>query len=190
LSKAPGPLAYLCMLAAAVALSIAIFLSAQSLPARAQPPLCGDQRPGFSKRPASGIECKSTQLPNNQRTLRAAIETANITAPGAAINVPGDFLITLDPALGELSLTVAMSITSVGVGSATVDGALQTRVFHVMSGTTGVTMSGLTVRHGKVITGSDHSAAGIWNEGSLTLNNVVVTLNEGKKPPASVTWAR
>jgi hypothetical protein len=180
LSKAPGLLAHLCMLAGAVALSIGIFLSTQPLLAKAQPPYAVTSAQDFPKLPASGIECKSTQVPNNPCTLRAAIETANTAASGATINVPGNFVITLDPALGELSLTVAMSITSFGPGSATVDGALQTRVFHIMNGTTGVTMSGLTVRHGKVIVGSDHSAAGIWNEGSLTLNNVVVTLNEGK----------
>jgi hypothetical protein len=180
LLKAPSPRAFLRTLAWALGFSIAVLLISPPLLAQAQLVYAVTSAQDFPKLPASRTECKSTQVPNNPCTLRSAIETANTAASGATINVPGAFMITLDPALGELSPTAAMSITSVGGGAAIVDGALQTRVFHVMSGATGVTMSGLTVRHGKVTVGSDHAAAGIWNEGSLTLDNVVVTLNEGR----------
>jgi hypothetical protein len=181
LSEALRPSRHLCSVASAAALSIAILLTGQPLQVRALPPYVVTSAQDFAKLPASGTDCKSTELPNNPCTLRAAIETANTAASGASINVPGNFMITLDSALGELGLTMPMSITSLGGGSTTVDGALQTRVFHIMSGTPGVIITGLTVRQGKASVGSsDHSAGGIWNEGSLTLNNVVVTLSQGK----------
>src|SRR5207244_3755288 len=94
-------------------------------------------------------DCRSTLTPDHPCTLRAAIETANTASSGAAINVPGNLVIILDATLGELSPNVPMSITSTGGGSAVVDGGLQTRVFHTTDATTGVMMSGLTVRHGK-----------------------------------------
>jgi fibronectin-binding autotransporter adhesin len=126
------------------------------------------------------VDCRSTLTPDHPCTLRAAVETANTAASGASIDVPGNLVITLDPALGELGPNVPMSITSTGGGGAIVDGRLQTRVFRTTDATTGVTISGLTVRHGKPTTGSEQTGGGIWNDGTLTLNNVVVTLSQGK----------
>src|SRR5438128_1567638 len=71
------------------------------------------------------VDCRSTLTPDHPCTLRAAIETANTASSGAAINVPGNLVITLDATLGELSPNVPMSITSTGRGSAVVDGRLQ-----------------------------------------------------------------
>jgi hypothetical protein len=178
LTEARHALPFVRALAGTLGLAVAVFLTAPPLVAAAQPAYNVASDQDFPKLPASGAECRSTQEPNHPCTLRAAIDTVNAAATGATINVPGNFAIQLDPALSELGVNVAMSITSVGGGSAIVDGALQTRVFHIMSGVTAVTMSGLTVRHGKVTGNLDKPAGGILNDGTLTLNNVVVTQNE------------
>jgi hypothetical protein len=169
------------MLAIASIVSVEVLLSGPPLLALAAPTyIVGTSMDAHKDGAFPAVDCRSTLTPDHPCTLRAAIETANTAASGAAIDVPGSLVITLDATLGMLNPNVPMSITSTGSGSAVVDGGLQTRVFHTTDATTGVTMSGLTVRHGKPPAGSDHTGGGIGNEGTLTLNNVVVTLNEAK----------
>ncbi len=166
-------------LSAVMSLSVAVFISPQPLPAHGLPTYSVVSQEDFPKQSGSATDCRSTQTPNNPCTLRAAIETVNATGSGATIAIPENFLITLDPGLGELAVNAAMSIASVGAG-ATVDGGLQIRVFHIGSGAAGVIMSNLTVRRGKATGVTHRVGGGIWNEGALTLNNVIVTQNEGK----------
>jgi fibronectin-binding autotransporter adhesin len=166
-------------LSAVMSLSVAVSISPQPLPAHALPTYSVVSQGDFPKQSGSATDCRSTQTPNNPCTLRAAIETVNATGSGATIAIPENFLITLDPGLGELAVNAAMSIASVGAG-ATVDGGLQIRVFHIGSGAAGVSMSNLTVRRGKATGVTHRVGGGIWNEGTLTLDNVIVTQNEGK----------
>ena len=176
-----GARALLPMLATASIVSVELLLSGPPLLALAAPTYIVDSNLDAHKDGAfPAMDCRSTLTPDHPCTLRAAIESANNAASRAAIDVPGNLVITLDATLGELNPNVPMSIASTGGGGAVVDGGLQTRVFHTTDATTGVTMSGLTVRHGKPAPGQDHTGGGIGNEGTLTLNNVVVTLNEAK----------
>ncbi|MEO7326684.1 MAG: choice-of-anchor Q domain-containing protein [Dokdonella sp.] len=124
----------------------------------------------------------------NTCTLRAAVMQANrASTAGATIMLPaGIYTLTRLPVnddgddSGDLNLTAPTSgsgvISLVGAGAATtvVDANRIDRILHVGVSRT-ASVSGVTFRHG--YTGGD-SGGGIFNEGSLALDGVVVTANE------------
>lgn len=129
--------------------------------------------------PGDGIVDADSGTAFHEITLRAAIEEAN--ALQAANSWPGDFRITFAPELtGTIELTTAeqllishnLQIVGPGVNLLTIDGLGDTRVLEVGSDATAF-ISGLTITGGG---GVDH-AAGIKNQGDLTLDSVRVTDN-------------
>lgn len=124
----------------------------------------------------------------NTCTLRAAVMQANRAASaGATIMLPaGIYTLTRLPInddgddSGDLNLTAPASgsgvIGLIGAGAATtiIDANRIDRILHVGVSRT-ASVSGVTFRHG--YTGGD-GGGGIFNEGSLTLDGVVVTANE------------
>src|SRR5205085_1514295 len=113
-------------------------------------------------------------------TLRAAIQEANAHAGDDTIDVPaGTYLLTippgaetsvaLDASAGDLDVTANVTITGAGSGVVAVDGGGANRVFQVAASQT-ATISGLTVRNG-----ADQGGGGIFAQGNLTLDDVVVT---------------
>ncbi|MEO7063976.1 MAG: choice-of-anchor Q domain-containing protein, partial [Dokdonella sp.] len=124
----------------------------------------------------------------NTCTLRAAVMQAN-RAPtaGATIMLPaGVYTLTRLPVnddgddSGDLNLTTPASgsgvISLIGAGAATtiIDANRIDRILHVGVSRT-ASVSGVTFRHG--YTGGDNGG-GIFNEGNLTLDGVIVTANE------------
>jgi uncharacterized repeat protein (TIGR01451 family)/CSLREA domain-containing protein len=121
---------------------------------------------------------------DNRCTLRAAIQEANGLAGADTITLPaGTYALTfattgedaaadgdLDIATGNLIITGASARTTI------IDGGQVDRVFDVdpASGGISVSMSGITIRNGKV-TGS--TGGGIRNAGTLTLSDCIVTGN-------------
>jgi CSLREA domain-containing protein len=136
---------------------------------------------------------------NGNCTLREAIASANlnqaIDACPAGNN--GTDTIVLQPATyvlgiegrdesGDLTgdLDIAESVNIVGAGS-TIDAAGVDRVLEVLGGAS-ATISGLTIRGGYFLpnvmepqSGSQYMGAGIYNAGTLTLQDSTVTANVG-----------
>jgi hypothetical protein len=120
-------------------------------------------------------------------TLRAAVMQANLTSGiGATITLPaGTYLLTIPstPAngveVGDLNLTTpsvgSPTITIAGAGSSTtiIDANQLDRAFDVQGGRT-ATISGVTIKNGFTSTGV---GGGIVNDGTLTLDSVVVSDN-------------
>lgn len=73
-------------------------------------------------------------------------------------------------ATGDLDLTGKLTITGAGAGSTFIDAASLDRVFDIRPGAT-VTLARLTIRNGS----TDRNGGGIYNAGTLTLNNATVT---------------
>ena len=73
------------------------------------------------------------------------------------------------------NLSIGISLSLVGAGAATtiVDGGGVNRVVRVFNSSAQVTLSKLTIRHGKFKIGG-----GIYNSGKLTINNTILTGNE------------
>ena len=119
---------------------------------------------------------------NGLCTLRDAIISANTDgnasgdcAQGSGadtIIVPADTY-ELDGSMfgGELVLTEEVEIVGAGADSTFIDGLDSIRILHVEDGVT-ATISGVTLRRGV-----DDTGAGIFNEGTLSLNDVIVTDN-------------
>ncbi len=114
-----------------------------------------------------------TAMNNNVCTLRAAITEAN-AASGSTIvfGLPGSvtYLLTL----GGLSITADMSIVGNGPANTIIDGdgsVTNSRVFTISPALV-VTMSGVTISHGR-----SNQGAGIYNPGSLWLTNSIVSNN-------------
>jgi predicted outer membrane repeat protein len=107
-------------------------------------------------------------------TIQAAIDD-----PGTA---PGDIIGVTDAVHTEAGIVVNKSVTIQGRGAdstavqahATTDSATD-RVFLIANGAT-VTIRALTIRHGNPISDPD-SGGGITNEGTLTLQNSIVSDN-------------
>jgi hypothetical protein len=124
----------------------------------------------------------------NTCTLRAAVMQANRTPTGGAtIILPaGVYTLTRPPVnddgddSGDLNMTTPVNgsgvISLVGAGASTtiIDANRIDRILHVGVSRT-ASVSGVTLRHG--YTGGANGG-GIFNEGSLTLDGVVVTANE------------
>ena len=126
-------------------------------------------------------------------SLREAIRAANTdsmvdTCTGGsgpddimfdAIVVPGTFALSIsgtgeDAALtGDLDITEDLTITGAGAASTVIDGGALDRVFHVTPGAT-VQIDGVTITNGDA-----NQGGGIWNNGTLVLNNSTVSGNTG-----------
>ncbi len=129
-------------------------------------------------------------------SLRAAISEANALAGADTINLPtGTYTTTLAAANedanagGDLDITSPLTINGDGPANTIVqaNASIQTaneRVFHILSGGTAVSLSGMTIQNGVFryagATPSAQSGGGIRVEGStanLTVNNSTITGN-------------
>lgn len=120
-------------------------------------------------------------------TLRAAIQEANATVDADVILVPaGKYTLKLvgpfeeDAGTGDLDIVNDLTINGAGAGSTIIVGK-KDRIFDVFAPAV-VTLSGLTVTKGKLgkgkQTGTDLQGAGIYNGGTLALDDVVVSKNK------------
>ncbi len=131
-------------------------------------------------------------------SLREAIQATNTettvdacpVAPGpSTITLPGGvYTLTLagsgeeDNGMGDLDITGQVMIAGAGTGLTIVDGNQLDRVFHVHAGAS-VTLTALTIRHGRApdgaYGGSDGSdGGGILNAGQLTMTDCVIKGNQ------------
>ena len=110
-------------------------------------------------------------------TLREAVALANTDNSGDTIsfaNALAGQTITLTQ--GELLLTGSMTIAGPGASQLAVDGNNASRVFNVSGGSTQVvTISGLTIQHGKNVAPADGLGGAVFNSRNLTLSNDVIT---------------
>jgi hypothetical protein len=126
---------------------------------------------------------------NTTCTLRAAIMKANRYAGGGVtINIPsGAYTLTQVPSgendetNGDLIITQTVTIVGVGAAKSIIDGGSVDRVFRIQPGIT-VTMTDLTIRHGRVQYGFPISSylndgGGIYNQGSLILKRTAISSN-------------
>lgn len=138
--------------------------------------------------PGNGVCATDTTSPAGGRcTLRAAVQEAN-TAPGGphTIVLPaGTYTLTITgpgedaAATGDLDITASMTISGSGAATTIIDGGNIDRVLHVMAGTI-VTISGVTIRGGNqanIPSTNQGTGGGIYNTGTLTLNDSVVSGN-------------
>lgn len=107
-------------------------------------------------------------------TIQAAIDDAG-TADGAIIEIA-------DPVHTEAGIIVNKDVTIRGLGADntivqahTEAGSATDRVFHVKNAAT-VTIKGMTIRHGYPSV-PPHAGGGIWNQGTLTLEDSIVSSN-------------
>ena len=123
-------------------------------------------------------------------TLRAAIIQANrVSGAGATIVVPpGVYLLTISATAadgeedGDLNLTTpptgqdpTIIIIGAGAGATIIDANQLDRAFHVHAGRT-ASISGVTIRNG-YLSGPAVFGGGIFNQGSLTVSDTVITRN-------------
>jgi hypothetical protein len=133
-----------------------------------------------------------TNAGDGKTTLREAIVAANAHAGADMINFsPTVFtsgsLHTITLTVGQLTINGALTITGPGVGVLAVDGNDAGRVFVVNPGIK-ASINGMTITRGHVAPTSRASPAqggAIWNGGTLTLNNVVVTNSSATGAPGS-----
>src|SRR5215471_15622623 len=123
--------------------------------------------------PGNGI-CE-TAAGNGTCTLRAAIQETNALPGGDEVNLaPGTYLLTI---VNELLITDTLTMTGGGASSTIIDGnegaRPHSRVLLVGSGIT-VNITGVTIRNG----GTNGSGGGIFNVGTLTLSNIIVSDNQ------------
>jgi CSLREA domain-containing protein len=114
---------------------------------------------------------------NGVCTLRAAVMEANFLQTGATIEIPaGTYALTIPDsgheADGDLNVDHPATITGAGPSVTIIDGGGITTVFNTTGA--GITMQGLTIRNGRA---PSETGAGIYNTGTLTLENVVVSNN-------------
>jgi hypothetical protein len=135
-----------------------------------------DTRDAHAKAPINVNECHADLPPDNPCTLRAAIETAQAAPAADAVTVnvnAGTYTLTEGP----LALNRPATIGGAGATTTTVSGNDASTVLAFGPGAT-VTLSKLTVSHGKAETvPANDAGGGIINIGDLTLNDVVVTDN-------------
>jgi CSLREA domain-containing protein len=171
------------------ALCVSAVLLAASRGARAATFLVNSFADDVDATPGNGV-CQTSNV--GERTLRAAIMEANALAGPDVIHLPAAtyFLALPTPdedanAGGDLDITDDLTLLGAAAGTTIVDGALQDRVFHVLTGT--VAISDVTIRNGKSTDGAKGftnangmdgtPGGGIYNGGSLTLTRVVVSGN-------------
>src|SRR2546425_6300878 len=118
-------------------------------------------------------------------TLRAAIQEANAHTGEDTIMVPaGTFLLTIPgrgedaAATGDLDITDDVTITGAGADTTILDGNGLDRIFEIANPASIVAISSLTIRNGNPgPPGPDADGGGIFNQGTLTLTDVVVANN-------------
>src|SRR5262245_59726583 len=105
-------------------------------------------------------------------SLRAAVTAAN-TNPGAdVVDFAGGLRGTVALTSGELRITDDVRIDGPGANRLAVSGSDLSRVFRINAGAA-VEMDGLTITRGNGL----RWGGGIWNDGTLTLSNAVVSDN-------------
>ena len=132
-----------------------------------------DAKPGDGKCATAVGEC----------TLRAAVQEANAHEDVNLINLlAGTYVLKIPPTAGialadsgDLDLYGDLTINGVEAANTVVDGGGLDRVFSVRP-SSAVTISGVTIRNGQALEGQ--KGGGIWNEGTLTLTDVVVSGNK------------
>ena len=114
-------------------------------------------------------------------TLRAAIQEANALPGADTITLPaGTYTLAIpsfgeDPAAtGDLGITADLTINGAGAATTIVDGGGRGTVFRIVGGTAEI--SGMTIRNGL----GQSVGGGIFNEGTLTLNESTVTDNSSQ----------
>ena len=107
---------------------------------------------------------------NSPGTLRSVISAAS---PGDTVVFQVTGTITL--AQGNLEINKNLTINGPGAVSLAISGNNASRVFLIDSGAT-VIISGVTIQNGK-LTNPYELGAGVFNNGGLTLSNVVLTNN-------------
>jgi CSLREA domain-containing protein len=117
-------------------------------------------------------------------TLRAAIQEANALAgaPHTIVLPAGTYILTIPgaedaAASGDLDITASMTISGAGAAATIIDANDIGRVFQVMRGSV-VTISGVTARRGNGYL-EPGVGGGVLNDGTLTLNDSVVSRNRG-----------
>jgi CSLREA domain-containing protein len=128
---------------------------------------------------ASPTDNLCVSAPSGLCTLRAAIQQSNALLGLQTITLPaGAYLLTLPGpedagASGDLDITDALTINGSGIGATILDAmGLNERVVHVVNAGIAVTIYGLTIQNG-----NDVDGGGIKNNGNLTLDSMLVTLN-------------
>lgn len=119
------------------------------------------------------LNLSCTSAPNDC-SLRAAIALA---APGDTVTFDaGLFFAPRSIKLSGGELVINKNLTIIGVGGVIIDGnGVANSVFSIFFGFT-VNLSGMTVTGGRTVVGGTNSG-GIFNEGTLTLTNMIVTAN-------------
>lgn len=120
-------------------------------------------------------------------TLRAAIMQANFHPGADVIKIPaGVYTLTRkgvddQDVLGDLDVTDSVTLAGAGRAKTIIDGNAKVtgdRVLQVLPGATDTTITGLTIRHGKVV-GTFATAGGLLWQGSgastLVMNHVVIS---------------
>jgi predicted outer membrane repeat protein len=140
----------------------------------------------FEFNPGDGI-CDVDPAPGNQCTLVAALQETNLNgaASGNTISfaLPAPATIVLSGSLPFINTN--LTITGPGSNALTVQGnnapgAPNSRPFTILSGKT-VQISGLTIINGHVAGGfPENSGGAIFNSGTLTLTDVVVSGNSAE----------
>jgi CSLREA domain-containing protein len=112
------------------------------------------------------------QTADSDCTLRAAVQESNAQAVPTTI--------TFDPTIsgtpivltqGQIVITNDLIITGLGVDNTIIDGSANSRIFRVQAGVESA-IEGATLTNG-----TDANGAGIFNEGTLTITNSLISEN-------------
>lgn len=115
-------------------------------------------------------------------SLRAAIAAANANPGEDEIDFAPSLKGTIVLTSGELGITDDVRIDGTGANRLAVSGNDASRVFKIGTGAD-VGIDGLTITHGR----ADRLGGGIWNLGTLTLSNAVVSDNEAVGLPGATS---
>ena len=124
---------------------------------------------------ASGVaaNCPANAVPTGTCTLRDAIAAANADTNGGTIQFSVSGVIVVTSTLNINNSKAAVTITNQsGTGPIAISGNNSQQVFGVLPGT--ATIAYLTIENGN---GGSTTTGGIYNEGNLTLNDVVLQNN-------------
>ncbi len=129
-----------------------------------------------------GVSCATA---GGRCTLRAAIQEANAHTGEDTIMVPAGTYLLMIPgrgedaaAMGDLDITDDVTITGAGADTTILDGNGLDRIFEIANPASIVAISSLTIRNGNPgPPGPDADGGGIFNQGTLTLTDVVVANN-------------
>src|SRR5438132_8213844 len=147
-------------------------------PAAAAPFTVNDTADAVDAAPGDG----SCATAGGTCTLRAAIQEANAHTGADTIMLPaGTYLLTIpgrgeDAAMmGDLDITDDVTIIGTSAATTILDGNGIDRIFEIANPASIVAMSSLTIRNGNPgPPGPDADGGGIFNQGTLTLTDVVV----------------